>query len=183
MLIYLLRHGETDWNKEQRLQGREDVPLNAAGIQQAHNATVMFDGIHLDKILTSPLSRASVTAQIIADYTNTPVFIEPDLIERDFGSLSGTIPTSGDIFRLTDETSDVEPVEQVSERIMNVIKKYPLDSSILLVSHGGAINSVLVLAAGKVVDPGRTRLKNTCLSCLDYDGENFKVLFYNKTAE
>ena len=183
MLIYLLRHGETDWNKEHRLQGHEDVPLNAAGIQQAHNATAMFDNISLDYVLTSPLSRATVTAQIIADYTNTPVIVEPDLIERDFGSLSGTIPTSGDIFRLTDETEDVESVEHVAARIINVIKKYPQNSSILLVSHGGAINSVLVHAAGKVVGPGRTRLKNTCLSCLEYDGEEFKVLFYNKTAD
>jgi len=172
MLIYLLRHGETDWNKEKRLQGREDVPLNATGIQQAHNATVMFDDIHLDLILTSPLSRAKVTAQIIADYTNTPVIVEPDLTERDFGSLSATIPSSGDIFRLTDETDDVEPVEHVADRIIEVIRKYPLNSSILLVSHGGAINSVLVRAAGKVVGPGRTRLKNTCLSCLEYDGES-----------
>lgn len=183
MLIYLLRHGETDWNKEQRLQGREDVPLNENGIRQAHQATVLFDNIHLDYILTSPLSRATVTAQIIADYTNTSIIIEHDLIERDFGSLSGTVPTSGDIFRLTDETSDVESVENVSARIMNVIKKYPPDSSILLVSHGGAINSILVHAAGKTVGPGRTRLKNTCLSCLSYDGNRFEVLFYNQTAE
>lgn len=183
MLIYLLRHGETDWNREQRLQGREDVPLNEAGICQAHQATAMFDNIHLDYILTSPLSRASVTAQIIADHTNIPVITELDLIERDFGSLSGTVPTSGDIFRLTDEAADVESVEDVSARIINVIKKYPSDSSILLVSHGGAINSVLVRAAGKVLGPGRTRLKNACLSCLSYDGISFDILFYNKTAE
>lgn len=183
MLVYLLRHGETDWNIEQRLQGREDIPLNAVGIKQARQATALFDRIHLDYILTSPLSRAVVTAEIIGDYTNCGVIQESDLTERDFGSLSGTIPASHDIFHLTDETDDVEKVEEVAARMVGVINRYPLDASILIVSHGGAINALLKHAAGGAEGgPGRTRLKNACLSCLNYDGERFEVLFCNKTA-
>ena len=183
MLIYLLRHGETDWNTEHRLQGREDIPLNENGIRMTHQAKKMLDGVHIDYLLSSPLSRAVTTAEIISQYIGVPVTIEDDLTERDFGSLSGVSHIGKNIFKLTDEHPEVEKVEHVGDRMMGVIKKYPADSSILLISHGGAINGLLVKAFGTAPDgPGRAPLKNLCLSCIEYNGTDFKVVFFNKNA-
>jgi uncharacterized phosphatase len=182
MLVYLLRHGETDWNTEKRFQGREDIPLNAAGLRQAEESTALFRDIRLDYILTSPLSRAVVTAKFISDYTGVPVTVEPDLTERSFGSLSGMVYSGQDVFKLTENSAEVEPIESVTARMLGVIKKYPMDSSVLIVSHGGSINSILRLADNDSIRPGRAKLKNACLSCLDYDGEAFKVIFFNKTV-
>ena len=182
MILYLLRHGETDWNTEMRLQGREDVPLNEKGLRQAKEATAMFEGVKLDYILSSPLSRAVVTAGYISDYTGVPVIIEPDLTERFFGALSGANYRDIDVFKLTNEYKGLEPINEVSDRMVGVFDKYPLDSTVLAVSHGGAINSVLKLADRENKGPGREKLKNACLSCLDYDGKSFKVIFYNKTV-
>lgn len=183
MLIYLLRHGETDWNLEHRLQGREDIPLNENGIRMTHEAKKMLKDVHIDFILSSPLSRAVTTAKIISDYICVPVTIENDLTERDFGSLSGMSHVGKNIFKLTDEHPEVETVEHVGDRMMGVIKKYPSDSAILLISHGGAINGLLVKAFGTEPDsPGRAVLKNLCLSCLVYNGTDFRVVFFNKNV-
>ena len=63
--FYYLRHGETDWNKEHRMQGATDVPLNATGVAQAHRAKEALRGRHVETICCSPLSRAYDTAMIV----------------------------------------------------------------------------------------------------------------------
>ena len=64
--VYLVRHGETDWNCEQRLQGALDVPLNDAGTAQAHRLARRFVAIPIAVVISSPLMRASATAAILA---------------------------------------------------------------------------------------------------------------------
>ena len=66
MKIYMIRHGETDWNRELRLQGREDVPLNAAGKIQAAVCGDALKGLGIQAVFTSPLSRARLTGEILA---------------------------------------------------------------------------------------------------------------------
>ena len=66
MKIYVIRHGETDWNRELRLQGREDVPLNAAGKIQAAVCGDALKGLGIQAVFTSPLSRARLTGEILA---------------------------------------------------------------------------------------------------------------------
>ena len=66
MHIYLMRHGQTDWNIVHRMQGRSDIPLNATGLKQARTAAHGMDKLPIDRILTSPLRRARQTAQAVA---------------------------------------------------------------------------------------------------------------------
>jgi probable phosphoglycerate mutase len=72
--FYFIRHGQTDWNAIGRMQGQSDIPLNATGLQQAKEAAEKFVGLDIDRIVSSPLKRASVTAQIICDRIGARIF-------------------------------------------------------------------------------------------------------------
>ncbi|WP_144720602.1 histidine phosphatase family protein [Agrococcus jejuensis] len=90
MQIALVRHGQTDWNKTLRMQGTSDIPLNETGRGQALEAAVLLSDEHWDAIVSSTLSRAAVTADIIAERLGMPV-LERDvaLIERAYGEVEG----------------------------------------------------------------------------------------------
>lgn len=64
-MIYLIRHGETDWNVERKIQGQTDIPLNSNGKQQAEEAANEIANLKIDRIISSDLSRAKETAEII----------------------------------------------------------------------------------------------------------------------
>ena len=88
-MIYIVRHGQTEKNKANVLQGRSDVPLNEVGIRQAEDVRDRFRslGIQFDKVYTSPLIRAVQTAKIIAE--GASLMIEGRLIEMDYGPYEG----------------------------------------------------------------------------------------------
>lgn len=88
MKIYLIRHGETDWNHINRFQGREDIELNAAGIAQAARCGQTLQGLGIEAVYTSPLKRAHCTGEEIAAQIGlSRDGVEPmqELIERDLG--------------------------------------------------------------------------------------------------
>jgi broad specificity phosphatase PhoE len=85
----LLRHGQTDWNIDLRLQGSSDIPLNETGIKQAQLAADYLLDSHWDLVLASPLSRAHDTAKIVASALGLEIVIIPELIERSFGVAEG----------------------------------------------------------------------------------------------
>ena len=94
-IICLIRHGQTDWNLDGRLQGREEIPLNKTGMAQANEcangiskATEMFD-IKWDRIISSPLGRAKTTAEAVASKIDSYVSCDERLIERNYGVISG----------------------------------------------------------------------------------------------
>lgn len=79
--LILIRHGETDWNIEGRYQGQEDPPLNEQGLKQARQLARDIAKLDIDVLYSSPLLRASQTAEIIQLHLNIPLFIEPRLKE------------------------------------------------------------------------------------------------------
>ena len=94
MKIYLIRHGETDWNHINRFQGREDIELNAAGIAQAVRCGQTLQGLGIEAVYTSPLKRAHCTGEEIAAQIGlSRDGVEPmqELIERDLGPFSGQL--------------------------------------------------------------------------------------------
>lgn len=187
MRIYLIRHGETDWNLEGKLQGREDIPLNDNGIQQAIICGQAFKGRKIKAILTSPLIRAKRTAEIIAEMSGIKkVIVEDGLIERDFGVLAGVKYDSKKYFDTFGIEEGIEPFEDLHQRLIGCIKEKAesfYDEDIIMVSHGGAINSVIsVLSAGEL-GSGKTRLKNACISILEYKDGDLKLGLYNLTAK
>jgi broad specificity phosphatase PhoE len=90
-ILFLFRHGETDWNREGRLQGRTDTPLNATGRAQARILAEKLLPHRLDAVVSSDLSRALTTAQIVADAAGVPLFTEPGLREVDVGAAEGLL--------------------------------------------------------------------------------------------
>ena len=183
MRIYLIRHGETAWNRENRIQGRENVPLSPEGIAQAEECGRAFEDISLKAVASSPLSRAVDTARAIGRVAGVRVIISQGLIERDFGDISGKVV---DIFNPEKYTTDLEPLDQVAHRMLDALKELSeeLKGDFAAVSHGGSINALLKELTGGRIGSGKTRLKNACISVLEsVDGTAFHVVDYNLTAE
>lgn len=89
--FYFVRHGETSWNKENRVMGQKDIPLNEKGVAQAKNAAQLLKRVNFTLILSSPLLRAYNTAEIIAGLTHKPIVIIEELKECSLGSREGDI--------------------------------------------------------------------------------------------
>ena len=89
MKIYVIRHGQTDYNVQNVFQGRKDIPLNSVGLKQAEETAQKFQGIPVDVILVSPLIRARETAKYVANVTGVKPIIEQGLVERSFGDMEG----------------------------------------------------------------------------------------------
>jgi 2,3-bisphosphoglycerate-dependent phosphoglycerate mutase len=88
-LLFLFRHGETDWNRQGRLQGRTDTPLNATGLAQAEALTERLRPHRLDAVMSSDLARAWTTARIVAEGLGVPLIREPGLREANIGGAEG----------------------------------------------------------------------------------------------
>ena len=157
MNIYVVRHGQTDWNIQGKLQGQIDIPLNPIGIKQAKQIAKIFKDISIDFIISSPLSRAFDTANCINITKNLEIITSPKLIERSFGEFEGLDDLSQfncNIHMLVDyhlnySLHHVEPIQDLFKRVENFIeelKEKYRDKQILLVTHNGiaqVIESIL----------------------------------------
>ncbi len=88
-MIYLVRHGETEWNVKRVMQGKTDIRLNALGRKQARTVAITLKNIHFDAFYSSPLTRTMETAKIINKFHHLSIITDSDLQERNFGSLEG----------------------------------------------------------------------------------------------
>lgn len=89
MNIYFIRHGETIWNKEKKIQGRSDIPLNEYGIELAHVTAQAIKNIPFDIVYSSPLIRAKETAEILVNNRNLEIHYDIRLLEMSFGDGEG----------------------------------------------------------------------------------------------
>lgn len=89
-MLYIMRHGKTDWNELYKLQGRTDIPLNAAGRKMAEEARDEYKDINFDICYCSPLSRARETAEIFLKGRNIEIIPDDRLMEMSFGIYEGT---------------------------------------------------------------------------------------------
>ena len=158
-MLYIIRHGQTDWNVYRKLQGHTDTTLNAQGKDMAESAAKECSDIHIDICYSSPLKRARETAEIILRGRNVPIINDDRLMEMGFGSYEG-IQNSFDIpdcpinvlfFRPQDYIAPVgggESLDELFERTGDFLEEkiYPeLDKGkdILIVGHG-AMNCSIV---------------------------------------
>lgn len=144
MIIYLVRHGETDANKNKIMQGRtENLQLNENGIRQATNLKNKLKDVKFDICFTSPLIRAWSTAMILV---GDRVEIKEDerLIERYLGTLENKDRKLYDVskywdYDLNSNDNEVEPIKEIFERCNNFInylkENYDDNTTILIVSH------------------------------------------------
>ena len=142
MEIYIVRHGQTDWNIQDKLQGHTNIPLNKVGIEQAHITKQTLSNITFSKIYCSPLERCMQTAEII-NKNNLPIIIDDTLIERSFGDLEGCTGHNIEDFLIFEKNlnaSNVEPIQSFFARIhsfLTDIINNSTDEKVLIVTHGG----------------------------------------------
>lgn len=157
MTVALIRHGQTDWNREGLLQGSSDIPLNEVGRQQAEDALMTLRSRPWDVVLSSPLRRARETASIIAEGLGVPLGpAYPDLVERDYGPLEGTSSAAAIERWPSREYPGAESLDSVARRgeeaLGAIAGDYP-DAATLVVCHGTIIRYTLARLAGRPV-PG-----------------------------
>ena len=181
--VCIIRHGETEWNKERKFQGREDIELNDEGKRQASTIAAHLGRFSWDVIITSPLKRALATAETVRRaLKNTPLVIQEAFIERDFGRASGL--TSREQERaFTDgvvpgKESDDALAKRVLEGLQCIIRDYR-NRKVILITHGAVINSLLKAVSAGKINVGETNIKNACFTVIEHDGSGWQVRTYN----
>lgn len=186
-VICIVRHGETDWNVQGKLQGHEDIQLNKLGKEQAIQLSHYFEKETWDVIVSSPLKRAYETAQIIASrILISEVHVVDELIERYYGSASGLLPDERRSLFKDGIIPDQEDFEHLRERAMIGLLKIANEfkgKRIIVVSHGGLTNAILYSLSEGEFGSFKTRLKNACINKIHLQNNIWTVNFYNKTVD
>jgi broad specificity phosphatase PhoE len=160
--LFLVRHGQTDWNAERRWQGHADQPLNDAGRAEARALSEAFRGRGLTRIYSSDLTRARETADVVGAVVGVPVELDARLREVDVGEWSGLTPAEveerypeGLRRRRAGRTGweAGEQFEALGERVLaavsDIAARHP-EESVLVVSHGGPIRAVATACRGSL---------------------------------
>ena len=155
MQLYLVRHGQTDWNIGKQAQGVADIELNATGIAQAEalRDRIAAEGLHFDYIYASPLRRAKKTAQIIAN-NRADIIYDNRIIERDYGDLEEKIVDWDNLgvddlsIRQNTSIHGLEPIQTVLARsksfLNDLLARHAAepDARILIVAHGTLLKTL-----------------------------------------
>lgn len=184
--FYLVRHGQTEYNCQGKIQGRIDTPLNKTGILQAHELGKYFleEGLKFDKVITSPLRRAYATGIIIeGELGMGDCIIDEALSERLFGPLEGE-PVSNESFaKINSDSIDgceksYEIIERIKTAILRLANEYK-NQKVLVVTHSHVIKALAVY-----VDKNKYHfddpLYNCGLSIFKSDGKIIKIAAFNK---
>lgn len=193
--IYLVRHGETEWNALMRYQGQTDVPLSENGRRQARLLAQRLAGEEFRGFYASDLKRAYETATIISSYHGMEVEAVPELRELNFGAWEGL--TAGEIKKLfADEVKrwwesplstripGGETLAEMVERSVGAIKRIVEthgEGNVVVVAHGGAIRSIVGSVLGMDLNKyWRLRLNNACLNIIDFpEWEKGVLMLFN----
>ena len=190
-----MRHGITEWNDIHRFQGRTDTSLNEAGLLQAEETAQRIEGCPIDALYTSPLTRASQTAEIIAaPHKKHPIVLD-DLIEVDFGSWEGAyfkklLEKKDDsllqwiadpFFSMPPGAEDWISIKRRAERVASTVMK-STHKHVVIVSHGGIIRALLVAFLG--LDPHTVwtiKVSNCSLTGIEVREHETLLAFSNDT--
>lgn len=190
--IILVRHGQTEWNRLHRFQGRTDLPLNAVGNKQASGLALALKNENITAIYSSPLERAVETAIHIRKFhPSAPLLKEPGLMEMDLGDFEGMEAQhwaeQHREFRATWEKNPAiltmpggESLKKVQQRAVAALERismaYASDSTLLICSHNFVIVSLLCFASKISLDHFRELRQDTAaLNILYKDGADFHV--------
>ena len=180
--LIVVRHGETAWNVDTRIQGHLDIPLNATGLWQARQLGDALAGEAISAIYTSDLLRARKTAQAVADATGAPLIATPALRERDFGAFQGRsfaaieaeLPDEAERWRRRDPDwappGAGESLLQFKERITHAVcalAAQNIGKHVAMFTHGGVLDVLYRAATGLGLQDARTwRLDNAAINRL-----------------
>ena len=188
--ICFVRHGETDWNIQMRLQGQADRPLNAVGEAQALAVGRRFVGERTDALYSSDLLRVRQTAQPIADALQRPMVLLPAFRERNFGRCEGltieeisaryaddarAIQFCDPDYVLPDGESRRQHGTRILDGIAQLVSDHP-EQTIVLVTHGGTLDVIFRRAHGLPLDAPRDYpIPNAGINWLLIDGERWVI--------
>ena len=189
-LLFLFRHGETDWNRAGRLQGHTDTPLNATGLAQAQQLAERLRPYRLDAVISSDLTRAWTTAQIVAEGLGVPLIKEPGLREAHIGDAEGLFwPEVKSRFGeelterwFTDDDAAFPGGEtgfETRSRGLSALRRFVAEQPyrrIGVSTHGAMVRQLMKHALPPGSPPAKTR--NTVLYLLSYEtaGERLALL-------
>jgi len=195
--IYIVRHGETVWNAEGRIQGHTDVGLSERGKEQARAAARRLSGVHFDVAYSSDMSRTSETALIILGEREIPLHFVPELREYNKGVFEGLTPEEyrqryPDLFQasLVNDLDFAPPggetIRQCQARLVGFInmltKEFP-DGNVLLVGHGGSLRSGIVALLNLPLEANWKFVMHNCaLSIIRTYPDNAVLHLYNDTS-
>ena len=179
MILYLLRHGQTDWNASGRVQGWKDTPLNAQGLAQARAAAEKLQKENIKNIYASDLKRSKKTADIVSAALDLPVHYTKRLREMNFGKAEGVKKTDlGAKFpdiknpeRYEIGYPNGETIGDVQQRFMKFLGKLMEDKqdNVLLVTHGMLVRIFTESCLKKTI-----RLENGSVLKITYDEKSKK---------
>jgi broad specificity phosphatase PhoE len=144
--LLLVRHGETDWNAEGRLQGHTDRPLSDYGREQARRLADELEGEELDAIYASDLLRARETAEIVGGRLGLPVELDADLREKDWGNWEGLSALERDRVEFVGESTEAHQ-ERMLQALRRIAERHPA-GRVLVVTHGGSMRRVQTKVLG-----------------------------------
>jgi len=199
--IILVRHGETAWNAERRLQGHLDIPLNEEGERQAAALARALAGESVDMIVSSDLRRAASTAQAVADVLGLPLQTDATLRERCFGAFEGLLydeleahfPQAYAQWRVRDPHARypdgerrAETFAEFAQRAVDAVSRIAemhRGKRIVIVSHGGVLDAVYRAAHGiDITAPRDFDVLNASINRVQWDGERLTVLRWSDNA-
>lgn len=191
--IYLVRHGQTEWNLQKRYQGSGDSPLTELGIKQAKALSKKLNGIHFDAICCSPAGRAHTTAQIINADRNLEIAIINDFQEINVGKWEGCLYEkmkndnpelyhgfweSPDLFILAYGETFSDVAERVHTAFLKIIEENT-GKRILIVSHAVTLKSLLNKINGVPLNRfWENKLYQTSLSIIEANNNEFTIVKY-----
>jgi 2,3-bisphosphoglycerate-dependent phosphoglycerate mutase len=195
--IIAIRHGETAWNADSRIQGQRDVGLNETGRWQARRVGEALAGEEIAAVYSSDLGRAHQTAEHIAEVTGIPVVPDEGLRERSFGIFEGctfdeihqTWPDHAQNWRR--RVPDWQPPEggeslielraRVQRTMVDLAARHP-GEQIVVVAHGGVLDTLYRIATGQEVNSPRTwELPNGAINRLLWTPEGFTLVGWSDT--
>ena len=178
-LLYLVRHGETDWNRARRVQGATDIPLNDTGRSQARDAADLLVRRSFDAVVASPLSRAYETGSIIAERLglDAPSTLD-DLRERSYGEAEGL--TNDEIAARWPD--DVVPgresrkalLARITEALGEIAIRFD-SGSVVVATHGAVIRCIVNAVAPGTADSWTTPIRNGSIHSFRWDPERFEA--------
>lgn len=176
MILYVVRHGKTEWNLEHRCQGISDIPLTEEGIEAAKELQTLVSDLDVDIVISSPLSRAIDTAKILTD-GKIPINIDDRIIERDWGMNEGMVVDEVDQIDCWDVilNTNVQGIERVqdfmariSEFLEDIKIKYS-DKKVLVVAHSAVLRVIHYLLGTIPSDGDLTRINIPNLRIIEYE--------------
>lgn len=189
MRLYIIRHGQTDWNIEKKIQGRQDIPLNERGRYQADCLSKAMKNRPVTAVFSSPQIRAMETAEAVAASSGAPVIPVKNLMEINYGSWEGK--TEEELLK-EDRTlyeawwshpaetapPEGESISQVNERCRQAWKEIrpQLTGDAAIVAHGGLLAHFLEQLLGSESPAASTVAHNASITTVEYEPETGKFV-------